>query len=243
MKTIFITSNLGASKKVNGERIACKMNNSNQVIQQIKDSVKKFDNFVFIVSNPTTFETNYQYANCTFESFKKSGVGFKNLIVVDDKNKQDIEKIIKCADFVFLAGGHVPTQNKFFKEINLKSLLNSYDGVIMGQSAGSMNLAKLVYNYPEDLDELSDPKFLEGLGLTDLTIVPHFNIEKGNEQVDEKIDLMNDYLKKDSKVTTLYCVTNFSHIKIQNGKTEFYGDIYIMKDGEINYIDNNSKQF
>ena len=114
----------------------------------------------------------------------------------------------------------------------------------MGQSAGSMNLAKKVYNYPEDLDEIDDPKFLEGLGLSDLTIVPHFNTEKGNEQVDDEIDLMNDYLKKDSKVVPLYCITNYSYVKIENGKPEFFGDIYLMKNGKFNRVENNkSKQF
>ncbi len=243
MATIFLTSDIGASKKINGTRIPCPMNNTNGLVEQIKGCVNKFENFVFIVSNPAG-EANDMYANVTFESFKKSGIGFKNLIVVDNRNKQDIAKIIKCADFVFLSGGHVPTQNKFFEEIKLKDILKTYDGVIMGQSAGSMNLAKKVYNYPETLDEIDDPKFLKGLGLTDLTIVPHFNTEKGNEQVDDSINLMRDYLKKDSKVVSLYCITNYSHIKIQNGNPEFYGDIYLMQNGKFNHLNSSRpKQF
>lgn len=243
MKTIFLTSDIGASKKIDGVRISCQMNNSNGLIEQIKASVKKFENFVFFVSNPAG-DKNDMYATVTFESFKKSGVGFKNLIVVDNRNKDDVANIIKRADFVFLSGGHVPTQNKFFKDINLKEILASYDGVIMGQSAGSMNLAKRVYHYPEDLSAIGEPKFLEGLGLTDLTIVPHFNTEKGNEQVDESIDLMNNYLKKDSKIVPLYCITNYSHIKIENKQPEFYGDVYLMKNGKFDRIDNNkSKQY
>ena len=235
MKTIFLTSDIGASKKLNGTRIPCPMNNTNGLVEQIKASVKKFENFVFIVSNPAS-DVNDIYANVTFESFKMSGIGFKNLIVVDNRNKHDIEKIIKIADLVFLSGGHVPTQNAFFEEMNLKKLLASYDGVIMGQSAGSMNLAKRVYNYPESLDEINDPKFLEGLGLTDLTIVPHFNTEKGNEQVDDGIDLMNDYLIKDSRTLPLYCITNFSHIKIENGKNEVFGEVFLMKNGQIQQL-------
>ena len=233
MKTIFLTSDIGASKKLNGTRIPCPVNNANGLVEQIKASVKKFENFVFIVSNPAG-EKNDMYANVTFESFKISGIGFKNLVTLDNRNKQNTE--IKSADLIFLSGGHVPTQNKFFEEINLKKFLASYNGVIIGQSAGSMNLAKRVYHYPESLNEIGEPKFLDGLGLTDLTIVPHFNTEKGHEKVDDGIDLMNDYLKKDSHTIPLFCITNFSHIKIQNGNPDFYGEIYLMKNGELNRL-------
>lgn len=241
MKTIFLTSDIGASVKIDGVRHACPMDNSNGLVKQIKESVKNFDNFVFIVSNPAC-ETNDMYANVTFESFKMSGVGFKNLIVVDNRNKQNIEKIIKAADFVFLSGGHTPTQNQFCKEMNLAKLLKAYNGVVMGQSAGSMNLAKRVYNYPESLDELDDPKFMDGLDLTNFTIIPHFNLEKGNEQVDEGIDLMNDYLKKDSHTLPFYCLTNGSHIKISNGNAKFYGQIYLMQNGKIKSVPQATKQ-
>lgn len=236
MKTIFLTSNIGASVKVNGMKAPHPINNSNGIIEQIKASVKKLGNFVFVASNPA-YEGNDSYAKVAFDGFKLSGINFKNLIVVDNRNKQDIEEIIKNADLVFLSGGHVLTQNKALIDMNMKSILESYDGVIMGQSAGSMNLAKTVYNYPESLEEIDEPRFIAGLGLTDFTIIPHFDVEKGNEQVDPRIDLMNDYLKKDSKDLPLYCVKNYSHIKIENGNAEFFGDIYIMEDGKLRQID------
>ena len=47
-------------------------------------------------------------------------------------------------DLIILAGGHVPTQNRYFQEINLKSLLKNYQGVILGISAGTMNSAETV---------------------------------------------------------------------------------------------------
>ena len=108
----------------------------------------------------------------------------------------------------------------------------------MGQSAGSMNLAKTVYNYPEEASEINDPKFLTGLGLTNVSVIPHFNIETGNDQVDDDIDFMNDYLKKDSFILPLYCITNASHIKIEGDLVESYGEVYMVKNGIITQLEN-----
>ncbi|MBQ3494655.1 MAG: Type 1 glutamine amidotransferase-like domain-containing protein [Clostridia bacterium] len=238
MKHIFLTSDIGAYKKINGEKVVCAFNNANGLVDQIKQKISSKEVFVFVASNPSGFEKTDSYANVIFNSFLMSGFNLKKCIVVDDRNKENLQLLLNSAAIVYLAGGHVPTQNEFIKNINLKNLLANYDGVILGQSAGSMNLSKVVYNYPEDISELADPKFLEGLALTNLTIVPHFNKEKGNEQVDDGIDLMNDYLLKDSYKLPLYCLTNGAHIYVNDDCFQVYGDAYLMQNGNITKLEN-----
>ncbi|MBO5654995.1 MAG: Type 1 glutamine amidotransferase-like domain-containing protein, partial [Clostridia bacterium] len=84
------------------------------------------------------------------ESLNLDGFGVENLTVIDHRFEGDIERTILEADVVFLAGGNVPTQNKYFKEINLKTIIEKYDGVVIGMSAGSMNSSKKVYAQPEE---------------------------------------------------------------------------------------------
>ncbi|MBQ8762168.1 MAG: Type 1 glutamine amidotransferase-like domain-containing protein [Clostridia bacterium] len=236
MKTIFLTSDFGAVEFKNNKMIPCAINNTNGLTDQLKECITKKENFVFIASNPDSYERTDGFATNIFESFKLSRIEFKNLIIVDNRNKDNIQQIINSASFVFICGGHVPTQNEFITKIGLKEILTNYNGVIMGQSAGSMNLAKTVYNYPEDLSEINDPKFLQGLGFTDISIIPHFNLKTGNEYVKENIDLMNDYLLKDSHTLPLYCIANNSHIKIDENGTNYYGDVYYIKNGNIKQI-------
>ena len=40
--------------------------------------------------------------------------------ILDDRNKEKTEELVKESDLIILGGGHVPTQNKFFREIHLK---------------------------------------------------------------------------------------------------------------------------
>ena len=53
---VFLTSDMQMSIKKNGERIACKINNANAIVDQLKLLVKKFDKFVFVASNPDGYE-------------------------------------------------------------------------------------------------------------------------------------------------------------------------------------------
>lgn len=78
---------------------------------------------------------------------------------------------------LILAGGHVPTQNKFFERIRLKEHINNFDGILIGISAGTMNCAEVVYAQPELEGESIDKKyerFLSGLGITNFMILPHY---------------------------------------------------------------------
>ena len=236
MKHIFLTSDIGAYKKIDGGKVACAFSNENGLVDQIKKCVDKTDVFVFVASNPNGFEKTDSYATIIMESFRLAGFNFKECIVVDNRNKDNLQDLIQRAGVVYLAGGHVPTQNDFIQSIGLKELLLNYNGVIIGQSAGSMNLAEVVYNYPEDISEINDPKFLKGLGITNLSIVPHFNLETGNEQVEDGIDLMRDYLLKDSYKVPLYCLTNGSHIYLNAAQTKFCGNIYLIKEGAISKL-------
>lgn len=234
MRNVFLTSDIGVQRKINGQKIICPTDNTYGLVDQIK-SVLKAGNFVFIASSPDAHEINEAYATNVAKSLRMAGVPLEKEIVVDDRNADNIAEILKNASFVFLAGGYPPSQIEFVKKFGIDKALHNFDGVVLGQSAGAMNLSKLVYNYPEEIEEINDAKFWEGIGLADITIVPHFDLEEGNEGV-EGIDLMNDYFLPDSKTCKLYGVPNGSHVWIKEEKTEFYGPCYVLENGKISTL-------
>ncbi len=235
-KIIFQTSDLGIIEKKDGQITIKPMDDTNFLKTQLTDVLTKRQHLVFVASNPNGFEITDMHADGFFTALKLSKLPFEKLTVLDNRNKEDAKNIIDSADFVFLAGGHVPTQNNFFKDINLKKLLSNFEGVIMGQSAGAMNLSDDVYNYPESSDEFSDPKWLEGLGLSNFTIIPHFEPKQGNLHLCEGTDLMKEYFLPDSKNKNFICITDGSHILIKDNKANLYGDVYQIKDGVLSKI-------
>ena len=226
--------------KKNGQIIAQKMDNTNSIVEQLKNCIKKYDKFVFVASNPDGFEKTDSYANVTKKSFELCEMIFKQFIVLDNRNAENANAIIKNADLIFLAGGYVPLQNSFFERINLKKHLEFFDGVIIGQSAGAMNLSNIVYNYPEDKSEINDPKFLNGLGLSSITIIPHFEKTTGNTH-SQGMNVLQNYFLPDSKDKTFVAITDKSHIIIDE-KILLCGEIYKINNGKITQICCNQKQ-
>lgn len=99
---------------------------------------------MFITSSPNNYEVNDSYANITYDSFNMSGFNFQNHILVDYRYNGNLQEDIKKSDIIFLSGGHTPTEMAYFEEIKLRDLLKDYDGIIIGQSAGALNLANTV---------------------------------------------------------------------------------------------------
>ena len=64
--------------------------------------------------------------------------------MLDGRNGEQCAALVAGADLLILAGGHVPTQNRFFQDIALRERLAGFDGVVMGISAGTMNCEELV---------------------------------------------------------------------------------------------------
>lgn len=223
-----------------GNRIAKNFGNNNKILDNIKKYVKKYENFLFVASNEFNNEVTDVYANITFESFNMT-LPFENYYILDSRTENIADELIQKADLIFLCGGHVPTQNKFFRNINLKERFKNTDALIIGVSAGAMNMADTVYCPPELEGEAIDPKFnkvYKGLGLTDINVFPHYD-ELKDDLVDG-IHVINEIVIPDSFTYDIYAINNGSYILIDD-KNYLYGEAYLIKDGKIEKINENDK--
>ena len=221
-----------------GNRIAKNFGNDNKILDNIKKYVNKYDNFLFVASNEFNNEATDVYANVTFESFNMT-LPFENYYILDSRTEDIADELIQKADLIFLCGGHVPTQNKFFNNINLKEKIKSTNALIIGGSAGAMNMADTVYCPPELEGEAIDPKFnkvYKGLGLTNINVFPHYNELK--DYLVDGIHVINEIVIPDSFKYDIYAINNGSYILIDD-KNYLYGEAYLIKDGKIEKINEN----
>ena len=170
-----LTSQVDSYTKINGEKIVKEIGDTNKLVTQIKKYLKDNKSILFIASSKNDFEKIDIYSNLLFESLKLSGIAFKEYNVLDGRTTDRAKEFVDKANLIFLSGGNTFLQSEFFKEINLKALLENYNGIVVGQSAGSINMAKDVFNSPEQ-SENSDPIYFEGLNLTKIQILPHYLI-------------------------------------------------------------------
>lgn len=230
---MFLTSNLNHYHKDNGKKVANEIDNTNGLVDQIKAYLKGNNSILFISANSKDIEKNNEYSSILFNALRLSNITFKNYNVLNDETKKDAKRLIEEADFIFLSGGDTYIQNEFFENINLKMLLQNYDGIIMGQSAGALNMATNVFNSPEEKEE-SEPIYFTGLGLTELNIEPHF-IED-TSSFDEYEVFQRLYVLEESYKRIIYALCDGSHILIVDGKDTMYGDGYIIENGKIDKV-------
>lgn len=208
------------------------LNPANGFAAALKDSLPADCAALFVCSDPVNHERTMGFANEMRRIFEAAGSSFRSFTVLDGVNAPDAAALVKGADLIVLGGGHTPTQNRFFREIDLRGLMRDYKGVVLGISAGSMNSADVVYAQPEEPGEAVDPdyeRFLPGLGLTDKMLLPHYQSTR-NEVLDG-LRVFEDITYPDSVGRKFYALPDGSYLFIRDGKEELRGEAYLIENG------------
>ena len=165
---------------------------------------------------------------------RKSGIFPEPLVMLDRSNASKAAALVRSADWVILCGGHVPTQNRFLHETRLREILQGYGGVVMGCSAGSMNCADRVYSHPELPGEADDPaysRWLRGLGLTDINLIPHID-QIRPVRLDGR-RLVEDIILPDSWQHRFTAIPDGGYVRVENGRARVFGPAWELSDGSI----------
>lgn len=211
-----------------------RLNPANHFADELRRRFPASCRALFVCSDPDNPETMDYYAGILKKSFEESGFSFQSFRTLDGRNEAQAAALVGAAELVILAGGHVPTQNRFFARIGLKELLRGFRGVVVGISAGSMNCAETVYAQPEEEGEAVDPgyrRFLPGLGLTKTMLLPHYNAIR--DDVLDGLRVMEDIAYPDSRGRAFCLLNDGSYLFIGGGKETVCGEAYLLADGVL----------
>lgn len=229
-KTVFLTSSPYIDRGL-------PFNPVNRFVERLTESTKGMKNALFIASAPDEIEETEAQAYGVKVTLELTGISFEQYRILDSRNAERAEELVRDSELIVLAGGHVPTQNAFFQRIGLKKLLIDFDGVIMGISAGSMNSAECVYAQPELDGESVDPnycRFIEGLGLTKYQLLPHYQWTRGL-LLDGK-RLFEDITYSDSQGQCFYAIPDGTYLYGKDGREWLCGETYRIQDGECELV-------
>ncbi|MGN1368880.1 MAG: Type 1 glutamine amidotransferase-like domain-containing protein [Aristaeellaceae bacterium] len=234
---LFLTSSPCEDNVPENVNLPCIFFERNAFVTNLQRFVQPGGRFLAIASYPDGHARNDEMAQTFAGCFAYHGMPFSDVNVLDSRNQTDAAELVQSSDVILLAGGHVPTENAFFREIGLRELLADYSGVVMGVSAGSMNAADTVYVQPEEEGEAIDPEFVrftQGLGLTDKNILPHYNQVRDN--LLDGMRLFEDITYADSHGHPFYVLTDGSYILEHDGESELYGEAYLLHNGVMERI-------
>ncbi len=217
-----------------GNRLPCPMLTENDLSKNIVDSLPALNKFVLIANDTANYDENDSKLTFYQKCLEMTNLGFKEYYVLDDRNISSAREILDGADFILLTGGKCIVQNEFCHKIHLLDILESGNGVCVGVSAGAMNMCETVANFPEELSDLGQPLWLQGIGVCRDIIIPHFDGKNRIYQIPcEDIDVVKDHVLPLSHHRTLLGLPNYSYIKIENGVVSMHGVYYQIHNGDI----------
>ena len=177
-----LTSSTGFYKKdKDGKKTPDKFYRYNGFLDRLQKIWPLNAKVLIIAASPESYAKNDDVCELYKQVLEMSNLSAVSVDICDSRNVNIIDKL-NAIDVIFLSGGHVPTQNAFFKQLCLKEKLKSFNGIVVAWSAGSMNCAETVYAGPELEGEALDPKYerwISGLGITKTNILPHFQSLRG----------------------------------------------------------------
>ena len=212
------------------------LNPENDFLSNLVSSLPPKPKCLFICSAPDDFGFTDRVSSEMQAAFREAGIEFSKLMKLDRRNQQEAQLLIWKSDLIILSGGHVPTQNAFFQEIGLREMLENYQGVVLGISAGSMNAATRVYAQPEESGESAPDfvRFYPGLGITHVNILPHYQQVKDYTLDGQR--LYEDVTFSDSIGENFFVFVDGTYLLIEDGQTFLYGKAYWLHDGEMEQI-------
>ena len=224
---LFITSSPFAEGSPN-------FSNANCFVDRLRAALPEYPSVTVIASSPERHDLTCQFGADDFIALANAGIYPSRWNILDDVNAEDAAELVFSSDLLILSGGHVPTQAAFFREIALDVLLQDYPGVVIGISAGSMNMAQTVYAQPEEPGEGIDPdyvRFFPGLDLTEVNVLPHYQKVK-NDTVDG-LRLFEDITYPDSRGNTFFALPDGSYFFQNEEMLLLFGEGYVLRDGVL----------
>ncbi|MCM1404010.1 MAG: Type 1 glutamine amidotransferase-like domain-containing protein [Prevotella sp.] len=224
----FITSKFKHYEKdEHGVRVPCVIPDENGILTLLRKHLKRRECLLVIANDPNDSVLNDAVADVLDKAFQMTGISFRQVKILDIRSVGQAASLIQNADLIFLCGGEVLRQLKFLQQIDFKTLIQNYNGIVITVSAASMCLTSTICNFPESASELNQPRFVQGLGMVDLHMIPHFDGETLTYQGTTDLpNLVQDYLLPYSDHAHVCGLPNGSFIVFDGMTLQYWGKHY-----------------
>ena len=140
-----------------------------EIARVLRETLPRRESLVFISAWPEDCARNDDDSDGMHGMFAERGMAFAEHHVIDRRTSAaDAVWLVREADCVFLMGGDATLQMALIRDLGLISELLASHAVILGVSAGSMNMGRQV------ADVWEKKELYEGIGLTGITMKGHY---------------------------------------------------------------------
>ncbi|WP_404430939.1 Type 1 glutamine amidotransferase-like domain-containing protein [Sutcliffiella horikoshii] len=144
--------------------------------------------------------------------------------------KGDAHALIQKASVIFLLGGNPVKQNEFLMEYELSEPIKQSKAVVMGASAGAINMSAKWLCSKKLGFEAETSSLIEGVGLDNFSVLSHYDLENNT-------DLVLSELSPLSHEMIIYASNKDCAIRVKGDVIDIYGNVYVISDSVIRKLD------
>lgn len=198
-----------------------------RVSELFQKDMKNYERIVFIPGEFDDIDKVKRYVLTDVSWFKEIGINIKKIdILTPNMTKEDMLNLVNNTDIIFIMGGDTRRQNIFLDKYNLKEIIKNFKKVVIGISAGAINLGNISLCSKDLLDGVEETTIYDGIGRINYTIEPHFDINN--------FSLLNEELYPLSNNIKIYGLPNDTGIRIADDNyTIIEGNYYLIHNKKI----------
>jgi peptidase E len=155
-------------------------------------------------------------------------LGAENVTVVDYSTPlEELKEKISQTDLIYLTGGSPSILVERLRRVGVDTLLDGFEGVVVGRSAGALALCKKCVVTLRPNKRIT---VVEGLGLLDVTMKAHYSCGKDEE------------LKTLSMAEQIFAVPQGSALVYDKGALSCINRVFLFENGERQKWRNNNQK-
>lgn len=209
-----------------------------QLAEILRIDIPEKKSLVMISTIPSNYEDSTEMSDMVKDIwFGSAGIIFDEYHSIDYRmTKERAQELSKNASVILLHGGIPSSQNAFIAEYEMSAFIReSNAAVIMGASAGAMNMSMKFVSQKRNGQEIIETKTLDGLGLDSFALESHSSLTDIETIINSK--LVQNELMPLSKEFDMYIACAESTIRVKGGKTEVMGDVFIISNSKVKKLD------
>ncbi|WP_246941957.1 Type 1 glutamine amidotransferase-like domain-containing protein [Bacillus pinisoli] len=194
----------------------------------LQEDISDRKSLVLISSNPSIYD---EIGASERSWLEQAGIMFDEYHLINDRvQKEDAQTKIRNASVIFLLGGDTLKQNSFLKDYELSDLIKKSNAVVMGASAGAINMsAKWLCSrnlgYKVEMSSVYD-----GIGLDNFSVLSHFDLENNIAWIQNELSLL-------SKEMNIYASNKDCAVRVKGDKIDIIGNVFLISHSKIQKLD------
>lgn len=192
---------------------------SEKLVNVLQEDITDRKSLVMISAESSDYKDEQVNIDDVFERtwFNQANIFFDEYHLIDHRTKkEDAQRLIQNASVVFLCGGYPQYQKRLLTEYELSDLIKKSNAVVMGTSAGGMNMSD------EYVDECT---IYEGMALNNFSFEAHFDHDN-TALIEERFPLSE-------KMDVYVAADKDGAVRVKGSKIDIIGNVYLISHSKI----------